>query len=186
MNPRIAHASRLTGGFVDYLRADPRSLLLGLVFDVEEVMDRCRPLAKFTALMRARPDPDRRRNIEPSVELGTRLGQQYARLCGCLAVVLGERGITEEVYRRVEKVARDTSRGLSLGITEHLRDCQEGSETEAIATALGVGRDKVQRRLEFLRHRRVGVVERFRSEGKKRLRWRLTEKTNSLLEEVGE
>jgi hypothetical protein len=126
LNPRIAHASRLTGGFIDYLREDPRELLLGLVFDPSEVIDRCRPLAKFVAYMRARPDPDRKRNVEPSVELGTRLGQQFGRLAGCLAVVLGEYAITEEVYRRVRKVVMDTSRGLSLSIARHLYESGGG------------------------------------------------------------
>lgn len=122
VDPLTRKAHALTGGYVDYLRANVEELLARVeVGNTAE--DVCIDLAQLSADLRARPQKfNKLRDSEPydGKELPTRLARQNVRLASCLAVVLNKRAVDGEVMRIVRKVALDTAHGHSLNIARWL------------------------------------------------------------------
>lgn len=118
---RLAHC--LTGGYVDWLRANVEEKLS--ILDVPESAEEyCADLAELCADLRARPaweDP-RKSPAEATdgKELPTRLARQNIRLASCLAVVMNRASVDRDVLRIVRKVALDTASGHSLNIVQWL------------------------------------------------------------------
>lgn len=123
LDPKTRLAYSLTGGYVDWLRANMEERL-PLVTMSEEMEDRCIDLAELSADLRARPNTDKRRavNVETysSKELPTRLARQYYRLATCLAVVQNKTEVDAEVLRVVKKVSIDTAHGHSMNVAKWL------------------------------------------------------------------
>ena len=163
---RLAHA--LTGGYVDWLRANAEDQL-AKVDVVDSVEDHCIDLAELSADMRARPSEDRRKvESHNTKELPTRLARQNIRMALCLAVVLNKFSVDSEVLRIVRKVALDTAYGHSLNIAQWLcspnpkvggRTYQEcgGLAEGSIAMWTGMSPERLLNYLTFLRG--IGVLE---------------------------
>lgn len=173
VDPKTRRAHALTGGYVDWLRANVEEQLARV--DVPEYAeDYCIDLAQLAADLRARPVDDRKKSTEvhPSKELPTRLARQNVRLASCLAVVLNKAVVDAEVLHIVRKVALDTSVGNSLNIVRWMcspnpkvegRTYQECGGIQAItlggwcSMTQGGNTERIHRYLAFLRD--IGVLE---------------------------
>jgi hypothetical protein len=169
VDPKTRRAHALTGGYVDWLRANVEEQLARV--DVPEYAeDYCIDLAQLAADLRARPVDDRKKSTEvhPSKELPTRLARQNVRLASCLAVVLNKAVVDAEVLHIVRKVALDTSVGNSLNIVRWMcspnpkvegRTYQECGGIQAITLGgwCSMVPERTHRYLAFLRD--IGVLE---------------------------
>ena len=186
---RRAHC--LTGGYVDWLRANAEGELVRL--DVpESAEDYCIDLADLSADLRARPTWEDRNKSSPSEvsdykELPTRLARQNIRLASCLAVVLNKRLIDSDVLRIVRKVALDTASGHSLSVVTWL--CSPNpragvlyQESGGLGNAIlegwtGMSKERLEKYMCFLR--KIDVV-RWNGEKQGRGAWQLTDRVYSL------
>ncbi len=186
LEERMYEAYRLTGGYVGWLRDNAADLLSSLVKNEKRLISCCANLGEFTAYMRARPNPDTKAETHAAKESPTRLMHQYVRLACCVAVVLNLDNITDEVMRRVHKVAMDTSRGMTLAMTRHLHQAiEEGLQVCTLAAYTSRTEEKTRRMLRFLK--RIGVARVSSVKGTKgRPRWRLTDRMQTLYKEVME
>ena len=150
-------AYKMTGGYVNWLRARFADEFSKLDIDEEAVVECCMTLGEFTAYMRARPDPDPKKDVPVTKEMPTRLTSQFTRMAACLAVVLNRRTIDDEVMRRTRKVALDTSRGITLDIARKLWDIPGGVSVAALVSTLGKSPAKVLEILQFMS--KIRVVE---------------------------
>lgn len=119
-DPKLRQAHGVTGGYVDWLRANVEDQLAQV--DISEAAEeRCIDLAELSADMRARPNEDhRKKEVHDAKELPTRLSRQNIRMASCLAVVLNKKSVDADVLRIVRKVALDTAHGHSLNIAQWL------------------------------------------------------------------
>lgn len=186
-DPDLVEAMQLTGGYVDWLR-DNATDVLSTIETPRQSLYLCTRLAKFVALMRARPSTRQEESAER--ELGSRLASQLVRLAKCLALVLNHESVDNEVMLRVRQVALDTARGQTLALAAVLYNKgTEGSEAYPLTVHFGLSNEKISSLLRFLQ--KIGVVERFTplaSENKGRLknRWRLTPTMRRIYREVFE
>jgi hypothetical protein len=159
--PGIAHAMRLTGGYVGWLRANAQRLLTELASKglPEWAIDRCTDLGLFVSYLRARPTKEKTFDMEEGHEreFGARLTSQMARLAGCLAVVLNRTEIDAEVMRVVKTVALTTARGKTHDLLKHLRNSwvpsnpqRQGAVAGSLAIWINEGDDKTRTLLRFL------------------------------------
>lgn len=189
--PEISLANRLTGGYVEWLRANVTDRLRGVrrASDEAVVIGACARLADFTAFMRSRP-PDhlsyREPDYEPSKELPSRLQAQFLRLAACLAVVLNKPRVDEEVLSLVRRVALDTAHGRTLTLTGWLwKAGPDGAAPETVAIWAREPEERVRRWLTHMT--KVGVAESFVPQDwgiVQPQRWRLTQRLKTLYEEV--
>ena len=192
MEEKMREAYCMTGGYVDYLRANVEELMGQLDIDAEMVVGRCAELAEFTAFVRARPAPEvsldkHVKEAHDSKELPTRLTEQYVRLAVCLAVALGKRTVDERVMELVKKVAIDTCRGRTMDLINHLaRIGLEGMSLAGLAHLTGQTDAKEAHMLRFLR--RIGAAELFKPKTKvgvqSNSKWRLTPRMRQLYDNV--
>ncbi len=181
-----ARAYRMTGGYVDHLRDNPARLLARVkIEDEEHVVDRCGELAQFAADLRARFNPDPKKDAEAVKEMPFRLQHQFVRLAACLAVVTGRFVVDDEVLRVVRKVAVDTAHGWSLKIVGILHAAGEAGESAPrLAVRVGLSEDKLKSWLRFLCSKKIDVVEAVEiaggPAGLRRVRWRLTPRMTEL------
>jgi hypothetical protein len=181
-----AHA--LTGGYVDWLRANVEEKIPGVV--VPEYADEfCLDLGELAADLRSRPCEDKRKlDVNDFKEMPTRLARQVSRLAHCLAVVLNKFIVDTEVLRIVRKVALDTALGHSLKIVQWLssvnprgggRTYQEtgGLMTDVLVEWTKMNRERLEKYLTFLQ--KVGVLE-FHSRSQTRGLWTLTDRVYQL------
>jgi hypothetical protein len=185
---RLLEAYRLTGGYVNHLRDNCETLLSEVVAqsDEEQVMGQCREMAKLTALLRARPDPDTKKLERcDTVEMPTRLTHQLLRLAACAAAVVGERGIGERAVEIARKVAVDTGRGKTHDVCRWLYKAgTEGMSLAAVSEAIKDTDERTGTYLRFLL--RIGVVnvKEVRVLRSTHRRWSLTSKVQNLWKEV--
>ncbi len=182
-DPALVQAMSLTGGYIDFLKEDTAAKL-ELVDMPTRSLEKCIRLGKFVAFLRARPSIHQDENAER--ELASRLVSQHIRLAKCLSLVLNHNTVNEVVMKRIRRIALDTSRGVTLDITNQLY--VEELEARALAIRLGKVQTLISKLLRFLSQ--IGVVENFREEKVEGLRttpkWRLTEKMNKLYSDVME
>lgn len=188
LDEHMALAYRLTGGWVDRLRAEAADRLRALVVDGDALVDECMDLGEFVADLRARPEPSRRAGQSPSEagptkEMPTRLTHQFVRLACCVAAATDAPTTTPEVMRVVRKVALDTARGPTLILARHLFAAGAGGlQAGGLAVMSRADEAETRNLLKFMRA--VGAAESF-SPGKgtrQTLRWRLTERLRELYE----
>lgn len=196
LSAEMLEAYRLTGGYIDHLRANASELLSMLTHDDDLVVRRCYKLAAVAASLRARPNPNAADHKEKhdTVELPSRLTKQFSRLASCLAVVLQRPGIDERVLGIVKKVALDTAKGRTLEVCRRLlhppalagvaQSWEGGLSLPALAILTGQTDDAEKKMLLFLS--RIRVVEAFTQKAglSKRHRWRLTKRFHNLFSEV--
>jgi hypothetical protein len=197
-DPKTRFAHALTGGYVDWLRANIEDKITSV--DVpRSAEDYCIDLAELSADLRARPQPSARKDKEiveshEYKEMPTRLARQNVRLAICLAVVLNRRLVDVDVLRIIRKVALDTAAGHSLNIVRWL--CSPNPKADyalyqecggLLNTVLegwtGMSKDRIEKYLAFLR--KIGVVE-WREVRQSYGAWFLTERVYSLYRRVKE
>ncbi|KKL61303.1 hypothetical protein LCGC14_2196640, partial [marine sediment metagenome] len=182
-DPALVQAMSLTGGYIDSLKENTATKLEAIEMPTRS-LQKCIRLGKFVAFLRARPSVHQDENAER--ELASRLVSQHIRLAKCLSLVLNHSTVNEVVMKRIKRIALDTSRGITLDITNQLHE--EELEARALAIRLGKVQTLVSKLLRFLQQ--IGVVENFRVEKVKGLRttpkWRLTEKMSKLYSDVME
>ena len=120
LDPRMRKAHALTGGYVDWLRANIEEQL-ALIDVNDEAEEACMDYAELSADLRARPNEDKRKvETHDTKELPSRLSRQNIRMAQHLAVVLNKRSVDADVLRIVRKVAFDTGHGHTLNIVQWL------------------------------------------------------------------
>lgn len=197
LDPETRLAYGLTGGYIDWLRANIEEKLPTIAMS-PQAEDECIDLAELSADLRARPITDKRRgtNSEDASsfsfkELPARLARQNVRLALCLAVVQNKTSVDNEVMRIVSKVALDTSYGHSLDIVKWLssanpkspersyHDC--GGFTEnALSLWTKMSQERMLAYLQFLEG--VDVVKHVTVHG--RTQWILTDRMYDLYRRV--
>lgn len=188
VDPKTRRAHALTGGYVDWLRANVEEKLSQI--DVPEYAEEyCIDLAELSSDLRARPNEDKRKvEAHDSKELPTRLARQNVRMASCLAVVLNKMLVDTGVLRIVRKIALDTASGHSLNIVQWLcspnpkvggklyQECG-GLMPGILEQWTGMPQERLQRYLAFLR--KIGVLE-MRSHARLGNSWLLTERSYEL------
>lgn len=147
-SPEKVKAYQLTGGYVTYLRENGVRKLQALKESggiPSTLTQDCESLGLLVAAMRTRPHGGDEDATEK--ELHIRLSKQLRKLALCLAVVLN-RPIDAEVMRRVARVARDTSYGMTYDVCRTLIGQQ--LDRRAIASRLSTTDTKVGKALEIL------------------------------------
>lgn len=181
--PALAHAMRLTGGYVAYLRENAAELATHVKMS-DDMKRLCTRLGKFVAFMRARPSTKQDESAER--ELASRLVSQLVRLAICLAIALNRKEVDAEVMKRVRKVALDTSRGQTMVIAEHLFKFSDGLDPRTISVLAARPDEKVRTMLWFLR--KIDMVELYEAPPvkgvKQKPKWRLTDKIRKLYYDV--
>lgn len=184
-NHDLTKAMQLTGGYVVHLRKNAIDLLEGVYVD-NDTMVFCNNLGAFTARMRARPS--KTQTEEATREFSARLSKQFMRLCLTMAVVMNKKRVDDEVRRRVNKVARDTSRGITLEIAKHLYEANnDGMTASSIAVLMGSTDVKINSLLRYLRG--ISTVRSFKKVSKKGqttggTKWRLAPRMRLLYRRV--
>ena len=173
VDPKMRKAHALTGGYVDWLRANVEDRLPEIIRNVsQDIEDQCEDLADLCASLRARPHEDkkgqRKKESHDGQELPTRLTRQNGRLATHLAVVLNKKSIDKDVMRIVRKVALDTAHGTSLNIVRWLAQSvnprlkkiyQEsgGISTTMLSSWCNLTPERMTEYLIFLR--KIGMIE---------------------------
>lgn len=177
-DPYYLAASKLTGGYVHYLR----TTALTYVNDVTihpSAFQRIGRLATFVEFLRARPS-----NLvdDGGVRaLGTRVGGQMLKMVKYAAVVQNKPAADHaDLWRVVEKVATDTGRGRTFDIAKHLAEHRGGLTGIDVARLTNRPHLKEMEYLSFLR--RLGVVELANTHGNGK--YALTKRFRSLWNEV--
>ncbi len=179
----MAKFQALTGGYLEYLRANATKLIDGV-----EMSDRNAELitviGTFVAHMRARPSI--KQDEEYQREMSTRLVSQLGKLAFCLAAVMNKDSVDDEVMRWVIKVAQDTARGKSLNIARQLykHGPAKGMNQKAIALTLNDSGKTLDGFLRFLCG--IDVLESFSVQGYSEVRYRLTKHMSQLYKEVAD
>lgn len=194
VDPLTRRAQALTGGYVDWLRANADDLLSRL--DVPTFAeDVCLDLAELSADLRARPHNYRTANMvsEPHdcKELPTRLARQNIRLASCISVSLNKFTIDTEVLRIVRKVAMDTAAGHSMklvqwlcGINPHTKKLYQesgGLMNGVLEQWTGMPPDRLSAYLNFLRKIEVLEMQTHKQMGNS---WVLTERVYNLYQRI--
>lgn len=181
MEPRIAEAYSLTGGYVDYLRERSQQLLQRIkIENQQELVEFCESLGEFVAAYRARPAKEVDREHESTKEMATRLTKQFVRLAICLAAVIQAPTITPDVKRRMRKVAVDTSRGKTFDIAQLLYPtAATGLPVKSITDTIGITEPRTRALLRFMRE--IGLAEYINEKG---VRWRLRRHVRETYKEI--
>lgn len=187
LDEKLRTAYELTGGYVDWLRANVNAQIADLRFDRAEAALRIEECAEFAAALRARPDPDVRKDAVDTKELPARLCKQFVRIGVCLAVALNRPGIDAEVLRIIRKLALDTARGKTLDMVRSLHQSNPhlgGGAATADSVAVWTGQtiDRTRALLNFMS--RIGVVSSARDKGTSRMVYRVTPKMIGYYEAV--
>ncbi len=190
VDTRNAHA--LTGGYVDWLRANINAKLPIVEANVvrDDMMNYAR-LADLSAAFRARPNEDKRRkeDTDGHKEFPARLARQYMRLASNVAVALNKDGLDNEVLRIVRKVALNTSSGHTLNIAGWLcshngngKTHQEfgGIHTGTFVSWCNMPEERMVNYLGFLR--KIGVLAYRRTSAGEM--WLLTDRMHELYTQV--
>jgi len=179
----LAHAMRLTGGYVNYLRENAQRLI-GAVQVSRQAATQLIDLAQFVSFMRARPSIRQDEVVER--ELSARLTGQLGQLARATAAVLGRKSLDDEVMRRVKQAGMDTSQGRTLQIVQLLRKSATGLEDKTLLHFTDLKIDKLHTLLQFLR--KIGAVQpqtrNVTSGLKSRPRWMLTPRLVDLFDRV--
>ena len=185
LDSRLTDAYRITGGYVNWLREIGYKTLDSVEFSAS-AENQCKRLARFTSLMRARPDKEDD-EVDHESELPTRLTSQFIRLAFCAAIVLNKQSVDDEVMKLVFKTAMSTSHGLNLRIIEMLYHASAGYDGTTISLTLRVGEASVRGACRFLHT--LGVVRPYKrpnsqGRGNHRGMWELSMATRRLFRDI--
>lgn len=188
--PKLLRAYRLTGGYVDWLRANATRRIreVRARSDEDVLLRRCAALADWAANARSAP-PDLLYGREPDYaaikELPSRLKAQFVRMSVCLTVVLGKEQTDDEVLALTRRVALDTGDGRTQVLIRKLGDARRTYPTGVIPDSLAIWtREDPVKVARWLAHmEKVGAV-RCRKDDRQQRRWLLTDRLQQLYQEV--
>ncbi len=191
LDPKMRKAQSLTGGYVDWLRANIADLLPVIQMSTE-AEDFCIDLAELTADLRARPNTDpKKHEVHDTKELPTRITRQLCRLALCLSVVRNKKEVDPDILRIVKKVALDTASGKSLTIVQYMcgRSPKTGTSYQdsggimpgILSAWMHLGEEKLLGYLGFMK--KIGVVEHVAVQ-QSRGYWRLTDRVFQLYQNI--
>lgn len=191
-DPLTRRAHALTGGYVDWLRANAEEKVSQV--DIPAYAeDFCLDLAELCADLRARPNEDKRKiDTHDIKEMPTRLARQNMRLAAFLAVALNKFSVDTEVLRIVRKVALDTASGHSLKMVQWScmphkrgdgRNYQEhgGMFAGELGGWLSMPPERLQKYLSFLKN--LGVLK-MNSHKQMGNSWMLTERVYEIYQRI--
>lgn len=174
--PETLLAKRLTGGYVEHLRATSGEARASLLEPSDQFLETISTLARYVAIGRARPSKTQQEDVNR--ELSTRVATQLFVLAGSAAMVLNLPGPDcPRVRELLRQVALHTARGRTARIMDVLAEAgKEGHEAKAVAVLAGEKSHECKDLLIFLR--RIEAVEAYQPtvNGKQRgaIRYRLT------------
>lgn len=172
--PETRRAHGLTGGYVDWLRANIEEIIPRVRVS-PEAEDHCIDVAELCAELRARPQQNRGKIKDEGVEahdykeMPTRLARQYIRLAVHLAATLNREAVDNTILCIVRRVALDTAAGRSLNIVRWAcstnpkdgagRSYQEtdGLAAQNLQSWCDMSADRLARYLAFMRN--LGIIE---------------------------
>ena len=186
---KLRRAYELTGGYIDWLWENVERRIGELKHDQDEVAEQIIAFAEFTASLRARPDPDAKKDSYDTKELPARLVKQFVRLASCLAVAMNRPGIDNEVLRVVRKVAIDTARGKTLDMARVLHPVanpQLGAASAATADSVAIwtnqGPERCRQLLAFMR--KIGALQQSKDKATARMLYRLSPRMREMYDAV--
>ncbi len=195
VEPKLRRAQAMTGGYVDWLRANVEEKINTI--DIDTVAkEKVKNLAKLAADLRARPDMTWKRPVDQhdSKELPTRLARQLVKLAKCVAFVMNKHEVDGDVMRIVRKVALDTAYGHTLSFVQYMTNYNPKKhgctyqETGGLGPGIlslwtGLSEERLETYLNFLRKIGVAVLKKPpQSQGF----WSLTERVYNLYLKVME
>lgn len=159
LEPMMRQAYQLTGGYVDWLRANAH--LLEEVEFSDDNLTLCGVYGSFTAGWRARPSRNKNQVEEhDSKESPTRLTSQFVRMAACETVVLNKTVVDDEVMERVRVNALQTAMGITMKIGSILaKSGRRGETPDSVIFLMGKESQKIRGLLRFLNQ--IDVVEKF-------------------------
>jgi hypothetical protein len=182
--PDMAAAMGLTGGYIDWLKEKTQEKMESISTPKVAMLSIMR-MGKLVAYMRARPSSQQEETAER--EFGARLVSQHMRLAKCLALVLNQDTVNQEVLARVRRVALETARGRTLDMAYELyAKGRRGLQAKSLATLVGQAPNDCRNLLRFLK--KIEAVEVFKGKNDNGTtageRWRLTDQLTALFEFV--
>ncbi|MFH1110712.1 MAG: hypothetical protein V1790_16165 [Planctomycetota bacterium] len=143
----------------------------------DDIADRLIHLADFVSRARSGVSRNRQGVVEhiPAPEVGTRVGKALKKLAMGIAMARGVKGVDEEIYRIVRRVALDCVPSMRGRLLRVLWDCRGAHElTSTIADRAELGTDTAKVWLDDLRL--LGIVDRDCAGASVQAgyRWRLT------------
>lgn len=179
-NPDLITAMRLTGGYVKYLRENDVELVSSVQID-SELGEKCNQLGLFISKMRARPSKFQQ-DEEAGREFSPRLVKQLTRLTIALTAVMNKSRPDREVLNRVNQIARDTARGITLDICKMIHEEEDkGMSTNAIHLRTGLSDGRVGKLCRFMKSLKILYYPKV---GNNQRRWKLTGSMRKLYEQV--
>lgn len=152
IDSKLLETYRKTAGYIEYLRRNSARE----VHVPQEFLSRISRLAKLTAILRGRPSDLQDEIVDR--ELGTRLAKQLVKLCYCLCWVYQVSEPTPKIIQLVEKVAYDTSRGISFEIIKIIQKNSYIIDEQELHQKIGCQKKTLERILIYLK--RLSVLDR--------------------------
>lgn len=154
MNQRFVDAYETTAGYLDYLVKNFDDLVNGITCS-PEYLSEIERLAYRVAYLRSRPDADD--EVEAVVEQPSRLVAQLTRTARCLLMVRNERAMNDDAFAVMEKLANDSSKGVTSEIVDLIMAEPSVSITrKKLQIKSTRSKDVVNRYLQWLTQ--IGVV----------------------------
>ena len=153
MNPLYVDAYERTAGYLNYLIENMDTLIKDVAANAHYLAEIER-LAYRGAYCRSRRDADE--EVEPVVEQPTRVATQLVRDARCIAVILNRKELDDEVYRIIEKLANDSSMGVTMDVADVIYD-RGPSSLKALEIYSGRAKEATKNAVSWLTT--IGVLE---------------------------
>jgi len=135
----------------------------------EDIENKISAISMFVALIRTqviRNGPNSM-TIRPEPEIGSRIATQLKKLALSLAIVFGQKEVSEDCYRIVKKVAVDSCVGWQLELVEALYKQNDWMTVDELAVEMRVHPNQVRRIVEDSMQLEIVVMKKIRKDGKR-------------------
>ena len=142
-----SYKSKLQGsiiGFLDHIASIDKIPELG---EDTPLFEKLINLSQFVALVRTKVERAYGRDMtyRPEPEVGTRIATQLSKVGSALAMVYGEKEVSEKCYRVMQKIALDSCVGYQLEVLNILDRSSSGMSATTIATAINLSVNQVRK-----------------------------------------
>jgi len=152
-------------GFMNYLVKSPNPIPT----ISEEFEDRISAISMLVALVRTqvqRSGPNMM-SIRPEPEIGSRVATQLKKLALALAIVFGQKEVTEDCYRIVKKVAVDSCVGWQLEIIEAITKFGDWMTVDELSVEMRVHPNQVRKIVEDSMQLEIVTMKKIAKGGKR-------------------
>ena len=135
----------------------------------EDIENKISAVSMFVALIRTqviRNGPNSM-TIRPEPEIGSRIATQLKKLALSLAIVFGQKEVSDDCYRIVKKVAVDSCVGWQLELVEALYKQNDWMTVDELAVEMRVHPNQVRRIVEDSMQLEIVVMKKIRKDGKR-------------------